>query len=706
MKGEERYLLNLLEGTKTRFVIPVYQRNYDWKLEQCKQLFDDLEELVHEGGESHFFGSIVSKADGDIRVIIDGQQRITTSYLLLLALVRQLRDGGITSSDENLADMVNEEYLIDKWHKSEKKLKLKLIKDDQAAFEAIYTGDPDKFVQDSNVTQNYLFFCNRIKASQLDADQLKGAIEKLMIIDIKLDKEDDAQRIFESLNSTGLDLSEGDKIRNFILMGLDPVTQEICYEKYWNGIEKNTGYEVSSFARDWLAAIRRKTPAIKKVYTTFKDYVKSQGFDTVELLAELLKYSDHYRVITKASSGNHKIDAVLRRLNLFDASVMHPFSLNLFECRREGKVSNNEVVEALLAVESYLFRRWVCKVPTNALNKVFETLNGEVMRGVSEGGSYPEVLKKVLLSKEGSGRFPDDKEFMAAYTERDFYRIGGYRYYLYDRLENGDSLEYVNVVENLRDEVFSVEHIMPQTLSSSWLADLGEDHDAIHERWLNSMANLTLTAYNSKYSNRRFVEKRDMDDGFKDSGFRINKYVSLQDEWGEAQLEERDKLMREKFLSLWPMISSDFEWSNDVYDEHALDDDFDFSGRKIAAYSFMGSRFTTKSWVEMICGVLSMLYEIDPVVFHKFVPEGSDFPGRYFSWKSDGHPFKVGEGIYFNAGSSTSTKIESLKIIFDAAGLEGSDLSFELYKVKAEPDEDLSSFPKTDDVFVGGKIEF
>ena len=250
MKGEERYLLNLLEGTKTRFVIPVYQRNYDWKLEQCKQLFDDLEELVHEGGESHFFGSIVSKADGDIRVIIDGQQRITTSYLLLLALVRQLRDGGITSSDENLADMVNEEYLIDKWHKSEKKLKLKLIKDDQAAFEAIYTGDPDKFVQDSNVTQNYLFFCNRIKASQLDADQLKGAIEKLMIIDIKLDKEDDAQRIFESLNSTGLDLSEGDKIRNFILMGLDPVTQEICYEKYWNGIEKNTGYEVSSFARD------------------------------------------------------------------------------------------------------------------------------------------------------------------------------------------------------------------------------------------------------------------------------------------------------------------------------------------------------------------------------------------------------------------------------------------------------------------------
>ena len=228
MKGEERYLLNLLEGTKTRFVIPVYQRNYDWKIEHCRQLFDDLEEVVVSDMESHFFGSIVSKADGDVRVVIDGQQRITTSYLLLLALVKQVRANVISSEDESLADMVNEEYLIDKWHKSERKLKLKLIKDDQAAFEAIYDGDETKFIQDSNVTQNYLYFCGRIEKTKLDADQLKNAIEKLMIIDIKLGRDDDAQRIFESLNSTGLDLSEGDKIRNFILMGLDPDEQERC----------------------------------------------------------------------------------------------------------------------------------------------------------------------------------------------------------------------------------------------------------------------------------------------------------------------------------------------------------------------------------------------------------------------------------------------------------------------------------------------
>ena len=685
MKGEERYLLNLLEGTKTRFVIPVYQRNYDWKIENCKQLFDDLEDVISEGVESHFFGSIVSKADGpDTRIVIDGQQRITTSYLLLLALVSKLREGAIASEDDNLADMINEEYLIDKWHKSERKLKLKLIKDDQAAFEALYSADAEKFIQDSNVTQNYIYFCGRIDKTRLTADQLRDAIERLMIIDIKLDKEDDAQRIFESLNSTGLDLNEGDKIRNFILMGLDAQMQEEYYEQYWNEIEKNTGYDVSSFARDWLAAVRRKTPAIKKVYSVFKDYVKAEAFDTKALLEELLKYSKHYKAINAADSGNHGLDVVLRRLILLDMSVMNPFTLNLFEYRRCGEISDQQVIEALKSVETYLFRRWVCKVPTNALNKVFETLHSEVLRGVKDGGSYPDVLNKVLLSKEGSGHFPDDAEFMQAFEERDFYRIGGYKYYLFDRLENGDSLERVNVVGNLRDESFSIEHIMPQTLSTSWQQDLGDDFAKIHARWLNSMANLTLTAYNSKYSNRRFVEKRDMENGFKQSGFRINHFVCEQEAWGEKQLEARNELMKKRFLELWPSIESNFEWGNDAYEEHALDDDFSFTGRQIAAYSFMGSRFTAKTWVDMICGVLSMVYELDPVVFHKFVPEGSDFPGRYFSRKESDYCFKVGEGIYFNPGSSTYVKIETLKIVFEAAGIDCSELLIELYKSKIE----------------------
>lgn len=682
MKGEERYLLNLLEGAKTRFMIPVYQRNYDWKIEQCKQLFDDLEELAESNGESHFFGSIVSKADGDVRVVIDGQQRITTSYLLLLALVTQLRAGHIASNEEDLVDMINEMYLIDKWHKEDSKLKLKLVKDDQAAFEAIYAGDPEKFVSNSNVTQNYFYFCERIGNAKLNADEIKNAVDKLMIIDIKLGKEDDAQRIFESLNSTGLDLSEGDKIRNFILMGLNPEEQERCYNDYWNVIEKNTNFDVSSFARDWLAAVRRKTPAIRRVYNVFKDYVKARDYSTETLLAELLRYSKHYKVINTATSDNSKIDRVLRRLILFDASVMNPYSLSLFEERQNGGVEDNDVEKALITIETYLFRRWVCKVPTNALNKVFETLHNEVMRGVAEGGTYPDVLSKVLLAKEGSGRFPDDAEFIESFEHRDFYRISGMKFYLYDRLENGDNNERINVVENLKNDEFSIEHIMPQTLTNSWKQDLGEQAEEIHSRWLNSMANLTLTAYNSNYSNRRFTEKRDMSNGFKASGFRMNRFVCEQDEWGEAQLIKRNEQMKKRFLEMWPMTTSSFEWSKDAYEEHALDDDFEFKGRQIAAYSFMGSRFTAKTWVDMICEVLSLVYELEPMAFNKYLPAGAEFPGRFFDSKEMDYCYKVGEGVYFNPGSSTNTKIEALKNVFKNAGIDASELVLELYKTK------------------------
>lgn len=683
MKGEERYLLNLLEGTKTRFHIPVYQRNYDWRIEDCKQLFDDLEELATGSENTHFFGSIVSQADGDARVVIDGQQRITTSYLLLLALVHLLREGSISSEDASLAEMINEEYLIDKWHKDESKLKLKLIKDDQKAFEAIYSADKKSYVDASNITSNYNYFRKRIEESRLNADQIRDAIEKLMIIDIKLDKSDDAQRIFESLNSTGLELSEGDKIRNFILMGLNPALQEEYYEDYWNEIEKNTDYDVSSFARDWLAATQRRTPAIKKVYTVFKNLVKDNSMDTKDLLDSLLRYSSYYRLIYKHDSGNASLDAALRRLVLLDTSVVNPYLLNLLEYRENGAIEDAEVVESLHAVEGYIFRRWICKVPTNALNKVFETLHSETLRGVSDQASYSDVLKYVLLSKEGSGRYPRDKEFIEEFERRDFYRIGSYRFYLYDRLENGNSLERVDVVKGMRDDRYTVEHVMPQTLSPSWREDLGPDYVEVHKRWINSLANLTLTAYNSQYSNKRFADKRDVEGGFKDTGFRISKYIAQCDKWTEDELKARNDRLKTRFLELWPMAETEYVPAFDMHEEVGLDEEFEFTNRKIAAYTFLGSRFTVKNWAEMICGVLSSIHELDPYVLIRYIPDG-EFPARYFFADEADYCYEIANGLYFNPGSSTSTKIETLKRVFAVAQLEENELSFELYKTKSE----------------------
>ena len=298
MEGNKQYLTDLIEGKLTRFVIPVYQRNYDWKPENCGRLFDDLVEVAKTGRKEHFFGSIVSQTPRGMRVVIDGQQRITTVFLLLAAIRTQLRVGVIVASDDELAEDIEEYYLLDKKHKQEQKLRLKLVKSDSEAFKAILDEKKEEYIQDSNVTQNFLYFCERLVAlNDVSIDELYEAIKSLCVIDIKLDESDDAQLIFESLNSTGLDLSEADKIRNYVLMNLDQEKQEAYYEDYWNKVELNTDYEVSEYIRFYLAARQGKTPAIKRVYPAFRAYASKNFHDpdgnvleirTQDLLEELL----------------------------------------------------------------------------------------------------------------------------------------------------------------------------------------------------------------------------------------------------------------------------------------------------------------------------------------------------------------------------------------------------------------------------------
>lgn len=555
MNGSKKCFAQVIGGFNTRLVIPVYQRNYDWKLENCARLFDDLIEMVEDGREERFFGSIVSQTPHGERVIIDGQQRITTVFLLFAAITKQLKDGVITSENPNRAAMIEKGYLVDEWARDEQKLRLKLIKSDSAALEAVLADacpqDPSlpapELVMNSNVTQNYLYFKDRLASMPVSVDQLIEAIEHLCVIDITLDPTDDAQLIFESLNSTGLDLSEADKIRNFVLMNLDQERQELYYDKYWNAIEVNTDYQVSNFIRLYLAAVQGKTPAMRKVYQAFRTFARhcyhagaddALSVETAALLGNMLEFSKHYRACIRPS-GDDPVARGLARLRALEATVAYPYLLNLLEYHRLGKVDDAGVARVLGVVESFVFRRWVCNVPSAGLNKIFETLHGDAEKGVAAGGDYVEVVAYLLTHKGSTGRFPGDDEFAEAARTRDFYRIGNRKFYLYDRLENGDSEERIDVIGGLESGDFSVEHVMPQTLSDAWRRELGEDCEQIHEQWLHSIANLTLTAYNSDYGNRPFAQKRDMAKGFRASGFRMNQWIAAQERWGADELEER-----------------------------------------------------------------------------------------------------------------------------------------------------------------------
>lgn len=679
MFGSAKPLIKYMDGSSTRFIIPVYQRNYDWKINNCKQLFDDLEKIIKNNRENHFFGSIVSVVntygDSSELLIIDGQQRITTVSLLFLALVNLLKERKIIDQQGNLAARIENTYLIDQFQPEEKKVKLKPIKDDQDAFLKLFEGAED-YNLSSNVTQNYMYFYSRILNTELTADELYRAICSLLIIDISLDPyRDDAQLIFESLNSTGLDLSEGDKIRNFILMGLVPKDQEKYYNSYWNKIEKNTSYEVSDFIRHYLTVKLTKTPAIKEVYQCFKDYAEKSRIDVEELLQNLLKNSKYYYQIKKSCTGVEKADFVLNRLNILDMNVLIPYLMGLLEYRESTNMSNDEFIESLLTLETYIFRRLICGVPTNALNKIFALLHKDCLKYKNNDDNYVEVLKYILNNKSGSGRMPKDNEFLISFEEKNIYSMQlKNKMYLFDRLENGDFVEHNDVIKLMQEGTYSIEHIMPQTLSKAWRDDLGDNYQEIYDKWINRIANLTLTGYNSHYSNKSFSEKKNAEYGFADSRLYINHMIATCDKWTEEELVKRNSALKEQALKLWKYPESSFTPEIPVNEKHTLDEDYDFKGKHIVSFSFKDTMYSAESWSDMYQQVVKMLYEAGSTIIYKLV-NSDDY--NFTDKENDGYA-RIAEKVYLYVATSTMLKINSLRRLFGYYQIDGNELMLEL----------------------------
>lgn len=473
MKGEAKKIIKFLDGSDKRFIIPVYQRNYSWQKKQCEQLFNDLKQLMQKEQSPHFFGSVVSSlADGGGKedyLIIDGQQRLTTISILLVAIVKLLDEKKVESSDLKLQEKLTKKHLVDEYQEDKRKIRLKPIKDDCLAFDALF-GCEEDYLLSSNVTKNFLYFKEKIVQDNLDVSMLYDAISRLEIIDIFLHKEDDAQLIFESLNSTGLALEEGDKIRNFILMGLTPKLQEDYYEKYWNKIEKFTHYQVSEFFKDYLTLKLGRSVVIRDIYFTFKEFIKENKIDTGTCLQDLLSYARLYEIILKPALSKKSYVNLLQRLQQIEFTVIHPLLLSILKREEENKITENDVTEILSSIESYLFRRLIVGLPTNALNKVFAMLDKDIEKRLHQNiSTYTEILKYLLLSKEESSRYPKDEEFIQSLFNKNIYTMSSKnKMYLFSCFENGDSKEQAQVIEKLKDGTYSIEHVMPQTLSKEW----------------------------------------------------------------------------------------------------------------------------------------------------------------------------------------------------------------------------------------------
>lgn len=684
MKGTECKFVKYMEGADKRFVIPVYQRNYDWKTENCKQLYDDLVKIIKEHRKSHFFGSLVSVYNPDGHneefLIIDGQQRLTTVSLLFLAMYNLIDKGIIVSETANLKQRIFEEYLVDKWKPEDTRIKLKPVKNDQKAFGKLFS-DSTEHIRESNLTVNYDYFYDRIQKQEITIDQLYDAICCLEIINIRLDRDDNPQLIFESLNSTGLDLSEGDKIRNFILMGLPPKEQEVYYEKYWNKIEVCTKYDVSAFIRDYLSVKQQVIPQQKKIHTNFKEFVELGKIETESLLVEMLAYAKRYQILLDGKSGSAALDACIDRLNRLETTVTRPYFLEVLCLYSENKLTLAQVTEIFLTMENYLFRRTMCDLPTNALNKIFLMLHREIVRYDGTEDNYVEKLKYALLSKKERARFPDDEEFKAAFAERPVYLMNSKnKIYILERFENFGTSEDKDVYRHCDDGTYSIEHIMPQHLTPVWQKELGDDYEQIHELWLHRMANLTLTAYNSKYSNSSFTEKKTMQNGFDDSGIRMNTWIAKKDKWTLKEIEERNEHLMGRALMIWVRSTTAFKPVEKQLDSCTLEDDEMLSGRLIAHFSYKNTEQPVTSWVEMYQKVLKILYAEDKTIITKLAVSSEDNIALHFSMNPTQFTknVEIGDGIFVWTNTNTQSKLSVLKRIFKLYGADPSDLVFYL----------------------------
>ncbi|SUE13268.1 dead/deah box helicase [Rhodococcus gordoniae] len=694
MQGSIRRITDLFDGNSKHLLIPVYQRNYDWKEKHCARLFDDLVDIIRTDRKTHFFGAIVGNPETSFTyVVIDGQQRLTTTSLLMLALVHALDANDVTSTDPDLSTKIRESYLVLKNEHNAVKFKLKPVKNDNAAYSRLLHNN-DTPIESSTITANYRYFRNRIARGELDGDQIWDAIFRLQVMALDLEEQDDPQRIFESINSTGLELSEADKIRNVVLMHHPSHEQEDLYENYWNRIEKAVEYRTDWFIRFYLVSKTGKTPRQDGVYEAFRDYQNNVKASTRDILSEMRDYAEYSRELNTASTGIPAADKRLRRFNMVKHDVTLPLTMPLLGEVKAGTVSGEDFTDVIIILDSYLFRRFVSGVLTSALNKIFATLYSEIHRLRGEGDRFSDVLAYSLRRRAASGRFPTDDEFKESFATRNLYNIKSEnRSYLFECLENNWSNDTHDIAIALEGQSISIEHIMPQTLTSAWRQDLGPDAEEIHATWCNRIGNLTVTGYNSSYSNSTFADKKKRDNGFDASPYRLNALLKSSEVWTVPQLEERTRALTAIALKYWPLPSTDFEPYVPPLPSIPMGDDESFTNRKIVSFEFGDIRKTIASWKDAFVEVIRTLVEDHREELFAYAGDSNEL-----TLVSDSHEITDWEslvvpGLTVVTGNSTRAKLVILRKLFNHLDLDTDDLVFTLRNNDTAEPEDTVEEP-------------
>lgn len=593
MEARNSNLDNLIKQNDIQFVIPIYQRNYDWTEKHCKVLLDDIIE-AGKNKKEHFIGSIVYVNDNKPAtaikelIIVDGQQRLTTITLIYLRLYKLLN-----AVNNPLKDKIYKQYLINEFaNTDDKKIKLKPTENNDIDLKSIYNDNWANFLGKSNIIDNYNFFEKNI--TEKNYKNVLDGLAHLVFIDMTLDRDkDDPQRIFESLNSTGLDLSQGDLIRNYILMKLNSKEQKEIFEKYWEPIEKSTKDEdknenmVSAFIRDFITSEHNKIPNKNRVYEAFKEICPINSFNEIKDYLKILKeYAGYYnKLINPNKESDKDIRLKLEDIKTLEVNVSYPFFLKVYKDYEDNTIDKNIFIYIIELIESFVFRRFICDKPTNAMNKIFMRLYKQINKN-----NYTKSLEEYLCGLEFSLKFPKDDEVISKFKEKNIYEsINTKRkMYLFNKLEQGLG----KVVVDFSKTDLTIEHIFPQNPVVEWRKYLTDEEYNFAENNLHKISNLTLSANNGELGNKTFKEKKYMNvnggkQGYIYSKLWLNEYLNEIEEWKPKNIKERFNRIKEIFLQVWKYPNIVITKKNEEVDIFEADNP---TGKKLEYIKFNGEK--------------------------------------------------------------------------------------------------------------------
>ncbi|MBU7008450.1 DUF262 domain-containing protein [Phosphitispora fastidiosa] len=607
MNASETKLQPIIEGTK-QYVVPLFQRSYSWDKKEWEILWNDLIELSEmENPRDHFIGSIVTMPTTSVPegvakyLLIDGQQRLSTIFILLTLLRDQL-----TKIQQNeLAEEINNTLLVNPYKKESDHYKLLPTQVDRASFKKLIDSEP--ILPEDKVTEAYKYFERKVKQSNIDCQTLQKVISSyLSVVSIVLDPEDNPHLVFESLNAKGRPLTQSDLIRNYFFMRIHINDQENVYSDYWKPMQEGLGDNLTEFIRHYLMRTGSKVKQ-SDVYLSLKELVGQE--DALNHLKNLSRFAEYYqKLLCPDNETNLGVRKALQRINRIEVTTAYPFLLNCYDDYAQTKISDDDFIEILKVIENFMIRRFVCNVPTNQLNKIFPPLYTSINN--KETGSFVDKLKGILQSKG----YPKDSEFKARLQDSNLYGTGDRARKTKIILESIE--ESYNHKEQVPFEELTIEHVMPQTLTEWWQDHLGDDWGIIHDLHLHTLGNLTLTAYNPELSNDDFENKRIR---FTESHLELNKYFVDKLSWNKEDILSRANFLAEKALEVWPYFGD----KNYEYNGHA-----DVTGTTPQALWILGQKFSVNSWRDVLEQTTNTIAELEPDKFEQLIQQFPRFIGR------------------------------------------------------------------------------